>query len=80
VKTGSVAMPRDGDPMNKTRSKTSPPLRLSTNAHAVKKGTWYFRKEDVRPGPVTVSTVVASGTTEPFVFRLTLYENGKAEP
>ena len=73
-------MPRDGDPMNKTRSKPSPPLRLSTNAHAVEKGTWCFRKEDVRPGPVTVSTVVALGTTEPFVFRLTLYENGKAEP
>ena len=66
--------------MTRTRSRPPPPLKLSTNAHAVKKGTWYFRKEDLRPGPVTVSTVVATGTTEPFVFRLTLYESGKAKP
>jgi hypothetical protein len=65
--------------VSKARSKAAPSLRVSTNPKTVKKGTWYFRREDVRPGPVTVSTVVATGTTEPFVFRLTLYENAKAE-
>jgi len=63
--------------VKRNRSKAPAPLRLRINPRTMKKGVWYFRREDVRPGPVTVSTVVATGTTEPFVFRLTLYENGK---
>jgi hypothetical protein len=49
-------------------------LKLITNPAAVVTGRWYIRRQVIATGKTKVSKITATGTKEPFVFRLFCYE------